>query len=221
MIGSLIQYGLLNKMDKGELSVSDLAVKILYPENNDEYENALEQSAMLPKVFSELREYYSSSLPSEKAIEVYLKRRSFSDFSIPLVTKAFLKTDALLENNRANKKTVSSYSDPLESSYDNTSNEDETIMNPTQLTNNHNTYSHNHQASFDRNNPVKDNNSPHSYTSNETLWIQNKIGKSTTIKLISIGNIGPNEINNLIKLLEIQRDILNIADDDAEKEDNT
>ena len=48
----------------------------------------------------------------------------------------------------------------------------------------------------------------------ENEWMMNRVSSKTTVRLLVEGEMGPREINNLIKLLEAQRAVLEIAEDD-------
>jgi hypothetical protein len=48
----------------------------------------------------------------------------------------------------------------------------------------------------------------------ELEWMRSRLGSSTKVRLIISGEMGPREINKLIKLLRAQRDVLKDDDDD-------
>ena len=53
--------------------------------------------------------------------------------------------------------------------------------------------------------------------SGETEWLRNFVGKSTHVRLLVTGDMGPREIQRLIRLLQTQHDVL-LEDDDIESE---
>lgn len=100
-IGTMMQYGLFEKVAKGEIRVSQAAVDILHPGTIDEKRAALTECAFMPPLFSILRKRFSDGTPSTEALKSYLLRESFNDRAIGPITTAYTKTCALLERENA------------------------------------------------------------------------------------------------------------------------
>jgi hypothetical protein len=100
-IATLAHYGLTEKVGKGEIRVSQLALDIIHPEKPDDRKRALLQAAFSPQIFKDLRERFSDGHVSEGALESYLKRENFLDRAITPVTKAYLETCRFLEQEKA------------------------------------------------------------------------------------------------------------------------
>lgn len=73
-IGALRQYGLVDGL-RGEVSVSELAMRILQPLNPDEKYQAVKEAAGKPEIYSRILEQFGSDLPkSDEALRAYLIR---------------------------------------------------------------------------------------------------------------------------------------------------
>jgi hypothetical protein len=73
-IGALRQYGLVDGL-RGEVAVSDLAMRILQPMNELERFEALEEAAKKPDIFERLIAHFEGKLPaSNEPIKAYLIR---------------------------------------------------------------------------------------------------------------------------------------------------
>ncbi len=100
-LATLAHYGLMEKVAKGEVRVSQLAVDIIHPDMPDDRKRALIQAAFSPQVFKDLRERFADGPVSEGALESYLKRENFLDRAITPVSKAYLETCRFLEQEKA------------------------------------------------------------------------------------------------------------------------
>lgn len=100
-LSALLHYGLMEKVKKGELRVTDLTLAIIHPHNDDERRQALHQAGFSPDLFQELRERYPETPPSRESLSSYLSRSGFATAAIPAATKAFLETCSFLQRERA------------------------------------------------------------------------------------------------------------------------
>lgn len=100
-LATLMQYHLLEKVAKGEVRVSPLAVDILHPDKAEQKKRALVESAYSPALFSELRDRFSEGVPSQSALKSYLVRKGFNDRAIGPILTAYSKTCAFLERENA------------------------------------------------------------------------------------------------------------------------
>jgi len=101
-ISNLMQYGLLERVGKGEVKVSRLAVDILYPAPGDSNAKALADAAFRPQLFADLRSRFVQT-PSREALKSYLKREGFLDRAINPIASAYLDTCAYIEQLGANE----------------------------------------------------------------------------------------------------------------------
>jgi hypothetical protein len=100
-IATLAHYGLTEKVGKGEIRVSQLALDIIHPNKPEDRPRALLQAGFNPQIFKDLRERFPEGHVSEGALESYLKRENFLDRAITPVTKAYLETCRFLEQEKA------------------------------------------------------------------------------------------------------------------------
>ena len=100
-LATLAHYGLTEKVAKGEIKISQLALDIIHPDQPQDRKRALVQAAFSPQVFKDLRERFAGGHVSEGALESYLKRENFLDRAITPVTKAYLETCRFLEQEKA------------------------------------------------------------------------------------------------------------------------
>ena len=97
-IGTLTQYGLIERAGKGEMRVSSIAIDILHPEPGQNSAEAMKQAAFHPTVFRELFEKFPT-LPSESGLRSYLKREGFLDRAVNLIAAAYRENWVYLEAN--------------------------------------------------------------------------------------------------------------------------
>jgi len=96
-LADLASYGLIQRVGKGEIRVSNRVAALVHPENSDEYRQALQEAAMQPKLFSELRERFPDHLPTDGNLEGVLVRMGFSKAGTKPAKRAFLETFGYLE----------------------------------------------------------------------------------------------------------------------------
>lgn len=99
-LATLMQYGLTEKVAKGEIRVSQTAIDILYPDTPQQKNDALIKSAYSPPLFKTLSERFDGA-PSQEALKAYLLRESFNDRAIGPIITAYTKTCAFLERENA------------------------------------------------------------------------------------------------------------------------
>jgi hypothetical protein len=95
-IGALRQYGLIDKADKGQIRLSDLAIQILLADSPDERAAAMTSAATNPPLFSDLSQTHAEA--SENAIRSYLlTKKGFADDGARKAARAFRETLALAQ----------------------------------------------------------------------------------------------------------------------------
>lgn len=100
-IATLTQYGLLEKAGKGEVRISQLAVEILHPTNDQVRRQAINSAAFRPQVFADLRERFPDGHVSEATLLSYLVREDYQNRAIRPITKSYLETCAFLRQENA------------------------------------------------------------------------------------------------------------------------
>lgn len=94
LMGALSQFGLLDKVGKGEVRVSKTAVSILHGIDDKERLAALAVAGRSPSLFRAINEAFVS--PSDRTIESFLLRQGFTDSAVPPVIKSYRETSAFL-----------------------------------------------------------------------------------------------------------------------------
>ncbi len=89
MISALNKYGLLESKGGGEARVSDLAMRILAPESNEEKKIALEEAAFKPVIFSEIREKWPDRPPGDESLRSFLTRKGFTESALEQVIQFY------------------------------------------------------------------------------------------------------------------------------------
>ena len=97
LLSDLTSYGLIERIGKGEVRVTQLTARIIHPNDANEYGESLLQAANSPKLFSTLRERFPDNLPSEGNLEGVLVRMGFSSKGTKPAKKSFLETYQYLE----------------------------------------------------------------------------------------------------------------------------
>jgi hypothetical protein len=100
-ISALFHYGLAEKVVKGEIRITDLALSIMHPESDRERREALHEAGFSPQLFEELRRRYPGRPPASGTLESYLKREGFATAALKSATKAFLETCRFLQQEGA------------------------------------------------------------------------------------------------------------------------
>ncbi|QQN73524.1 hypothetical protein [Croceicoccus sp. YJ47] len=95
LLGALSQYGLLDKVGKGNVRVSPTTVTILHGMDQGEKNRAIKEAASSPALFRRLRDDFDS--PSEATITSFLMREGFTDAAVDPVLKSYKDTIAFLE----------------------------------------------------------------------------------------------------------------------------
>ncbi len=190
-----MHYGLLEKVAKGEVRVSQLAVDILAPESEHQRKQALLEAALSPELFKALKERFPESRFSENALRSHLVRLGFVERAVDPVIRAYTETCRYLEQENVSE---SGGVDPK----------------PDQES---------FQDAGNGREPLKPAHKPPSVEKreievmgDERVLTTGLLSKGANFRLIVNGRIGVKEIDMLIKKLQIDKEIL--ADDvDAEE----
>jgi hypothetical protein len=86
---ALNAYGLIERNSDREIKVSALAVRILFPHDAHERNEALAEAAMSPNLFREIREKWPTMNPSDENLKSYLVRRGFNQNAVDQVISVF------------------------------------------------------------------------------------------------------------------------------------
>ena len=100
-ISALFHFGLAEKVQKGEMRITGLAVRILLPDTPEESREALREAGFRPSLFRELHEKYPESPPSLSALSAHLTRQGFASVAVLPAAKAFLATCEFLQRENA------------------------------------------------------------------------------------------------------------------------
>ena len=95
LLSALIKYRLLEKADNGGLRVSDLAINILFPENDDRSQS-IRTAAFAPDLFSDILNRWPDHPPTDESLRGYLVRRQFSRSAIDDVIESYRETIELV-----------------------------------------------------------------------------------------------------------------------------
>ena len=95
LLSALTKYGLMEKVDGGDLRVSDLAINILFPEGESR-STGIKDAAFNPDLFAEIRDRWPDRLPTDESLRAYLIRRQFAKSAIDDVTRNYRETIELV-----------------------------------------------------------------------------------------------------------------------------
>lgn len=99
-ISALHKYGLLEKVGE-EIKVSDRALRILHPHNEEEKKAAIREAAMDPPLFAELAEKFPGRIPTDELLRNYLVRNGFAPAAVTSVVLAYRETSQFAEEQGA------------------------------------------------------------------------------------------------------------------------
>lgn len=97
LLGALSAFSLLDKVGKGKVRVSKIAVSILHGIDDAEKRDALLAAASTPALFKRIREAFDQ--PSDKTITSFLMKEGFTDAAVGPVLKSYNETNAFLAAN--------------------------------------------------------------------------------------------------------------------------
>lgn len=97
VLSAVLKFGLLEGQGE-EMRVSDLAVRILVPHDDDEKAEAIREAAANPPLFVEMAERWPNDPPSDHSLRAYLTRRGFADSALEAVIKSYWDTASLVRD---------------------------------------------------------------------------------------------------------------------------
>lgn len=184
-----IKYGILEKNGEN-YKITALGQRILHPQSDKEKAEAIRSAALAPPLFTELLDNFGGMVPpSDEIIRSYLARRGFATSAIPSVIQSFRETMELLPRNPLDE---SNLSPPLDEEY-----------NSTTIPLNNEAYPQNIIPFNSLTKP------PSIIEDTGREFLHGPLSKTTSYRLFIEGEIGINEISKLIKILELQKEILN------------
>jgi len=92
LMSALGKYGLIESVGGGEARVSDIALRILFPHDNEEKVSAMREAALRPSLFSEIKEKWPDRAPSEESLRSHLVRNGFSQGALDQVIQVYRET---------------------------------------------------------------------------------------------------------------------------------
>lgn len=92
VISALGKYGLLISAGDSHLMVSEVAMRILFPEGDGDKEAAIEEAAFRPALFQQFREEWGDRCPSPETFRSYLLRRNFAVSAVETVIGSYQAT---------------------------------------------------------------------------------------------------------------------------------
>lgn len=116
LLGALSQFGLLEKVGKGQVRVSATAESILHGTDDAERNGALLQAARSPTLFRRIRESFDS--PSDRTIMSFLMKEGFTDAAVPPVLRSYNETNAFLAASGVSESHGNDEEDDTESGFD-------------------------------------------------------------------------------------------------------
>lgn len=191
-VGSITQYGLFEKVGKGEVRVSQLALDIIHPLNEQQRREALQTAAYAPNAFQLLRDRFGAGVvPSKDAATAYLIREGFLPQAVAKLYSSYEGTCQFLKDEGAIDFSVPSEPSTEESSELEIAPEEMRPQSPSAPQPVLRSPSRNLEA--------------HGM---QRMLTQGMLSKNATYEIIVTGTIGPKEIDTLIRKLEIDKELL-------------
>lgn len=190
-IAALMHYGLMERVTKGEVKVSQLAVDILYPETPKQRQAALVAAAFAPDLFATLKERFPDNRFSDSALRSYLIRIGFVESAVEPAIRAYTATCQFLEQEAASES-GGNQDQPGQESDGKGDDRHAEAQHPTSLRS-------------DASSPKKRDTD---LMADERILTTGLLSKEANFRLIVNGRIGVKEIERLIKKLELDKEIL-------------
>lgn len=124
LLGALSQYGLTEKVGKGQIRVSRNAVSILHWSDESERTEAIAKAGTSPALFRRIRDAFEDN-PSDRTLTSYLIKEGFTDSAIPAVLKSYKETNRFLAENGVSESYGRGGNDDAESFSDEEEDEEE------------------------------------------------------------------------------------------------
>lgn len=204
-LSAQLKYGLLMKIGE-DYKLTDRAMAILHPRSAGEKAGAIEDAARAPALFAELLDQYNGHIPDDQLLRANLIRNGFVASAVSPAIQAFRETVELLERHAADKK----LSSPLEARPEPTATEfaSESAVKQAEMgsvAGNPNPSGAVHLAAHSGVPPQE----------GEREFLYGPLSRSVSYRILVRGVIGPKELGKLIKLLDVQRSLL--EDDDGDE----
>lgn len=202
-LATLLHFGLLEKVGKGQVRVTQSAVDILHPASDATRRSALLQAGLRPQIYKDLHDRFGDHV-SDTALQSYLVRENFLDRAIGPVSNGYLETTRFLEQEKAfesggTERQIEGESDLQDDNAGDDMTDEDLLERPSTL-----------RTTAAPTQPV-------AAVAGEEEWIRNPLGRGKSVRVLVTGAMGSKEIGKLIKLLEAQKAILD--DDDEEEAD--
>lgn len=101
-LSSLMQYGIIEKVAKGEVRVTQRTIDILHPDQPSQRAVAIKSAADSPTLFRTLDERFPEAIPSTETLRSFLTRENFNARAIGPIVAAYTKTRAFVAKECAN-----------------------------------------------------------------------------------------------------------------------
>jgi hypothetical protein len=182
VISALSKYGLLESIDS-DLQVSDDAVTILVdvPDSPDRI-MALRRAALKPELFSELHKYFGAQSPSDTNLVAHLQKKGFTANAAAQAAKSFRETMQLVSQQTGGYSGGEDFSREANG----TPNPQQPIPERTPPP----------QPAAAQLNP------------GEQELFRSKLSPQSTVRVLITGPAGPKEIDKLVRLLQLQKEVM-------------
>jgi hypothetical protein len=186
VIAALSSYGLLEHVD-GDYRVSDLAMQVLHPETDTERAAALKEALKSPSLFAELLERYGNSTPGKENLRTYLVRRGFSTKAANAASSAYLDSVEFALSDVSAGETMSERMRATDETK-----EPEAAAGGRGVRTAANAHRHDE----------------------ERIFLQGELGGGVSYRITVSEGFGPKQLNKLLKILEVQKSILDEPGED-------
>lgn len=197
-LSALRKYGLVEDVSGG-VRVSQDAIVIVAnkgsPESRDRID-AIRRAAFRVELFSDLHEAFGAR-PSEQNLASQLVVRGFSQEGAPKAARSYLATMSLVSQG------VQNGDEPAASEAEETG-ADDGLSTPNGA-----------GSSNERADQPAATSHKAGVSADEKEWLSGPLSKSTSYRLIVQGEMGPREIAKLVRILQVQREVL--EDDDIKE----
>lgn len=112
-LSALLKYGLLDEVE-GDFSVTERAMKIFFPDDDRERDDATLAAANSPKLFRELFERYKDAKPTPESLNGYLARNGFLPKAAEAVAKTFGETYDLVSGIESDTESLDADDEEIE-----------------------------------------------------------------------------------------------------------
>lgn len=92
VLSALTKYGLIEGVSDGEVRITDLGMRVMFPHTEDEKRTAISEAAFRAPLFAEIRDKWPDRIPTQESLRPFLIRKGFTESALNQVIQVYRET---------------------------------------------------------------------------------------------------------------------------------